>query len=80
MSLEPAKSIIGKLGGPEKVAEITGRHISRVYRWMYSAARGGTGGVIPHGEARKLLDYADANGIDLQPADFFASTEGSEVA
>jgi len=73
MSLEPAKTIIGMLGGPERVAVITGRHVSRVYRWMYPAHRGGTGGVIPYAEARKLLEHAAANGINLQPAHFFAA-------
>ncbi len=71
--LEPARTIIGKLGGPEKVARITGRHVSRVYRWMYPTDRGGTGGIIPHGEARKMLAFAEDEGLPLAPSDFFQS-------
>jgi hypothetical protein len=69
--LDPARTIIGTLGGPEKVAQITGRHVSRVYRWMYPIERGGTGGVIPHGEARKMLAHAVAEGLPIAPSDFF---------
>lgn len=71
--LEPAKSVIAKVGGPDVVARITGRNVTRVYRWMYPPERGGTGGVIPHDEARKLLDYAAQQQIALTPADFFAT-------
>lgn len=69
--LEPAASIIGKIG-VDTVALITGKHISRVYRWMYPKDRGGTGGLIPQGDAIALLDYARANGISLSANDFFA--------
>lgn len=70
--LEPAKSVIEKLGGPEAVSRLTGRHISRVYRWMYPKDRGGTGGVIPHDEARKLLSLAPGA---VRPEDFFGGGE-----
>ncbi len=72
--LDPAKSIIAKIG-IDKVSEITGKHVSRVYRWMYPKDRGGTGGMIPHSEAPALLAYAQTNDIDLTPADFFAARE-----
>lgn len=72
--LEPAKSIISKIG-IEKVSEITGKHVSRVYRWMYPKERGGTGGMIPQGEAPALLAYAKANEIDVSADDFFAVPE-----
>jgi hypothetical protein len=68
--LEPAKSVIGKIG-IDRVAEVTGKHVSRVYRWMYPKQRGGTDGLIPHSDASKLLVYAQQNGIELSPADFF---------
>ena len=68
--LEPAKSVIDKIG-VDRVAEITGKHVSRVYRWMYAKERGGTDGLIPQTDASKLLAYARENGIDLSPADFF---------
>ncbi|SOC45732.1 hypothetical protein SAMN05892877_117121 [Rhizobium subbaraonis] len=74
--LEPAKSIIAKIG-IDKVSEITGKHVSRVYRWMYPKERGGTGGMIPQSEAPALLAYAKANKIELSPADFFAIPENA---
>ena len=76
--LEPASSIIRKVGIDTAVT-VTGKHISRVYRWMYSKERGGTGGAIPHRDALALLEHAKANGLDLKPEDFFAkpSSEGA---
>ncbi len=69
--LDPAKSVIAKIG-IEKVSAITGKHVSRVYRWMYPKERGGTGGRVPQEEAEKLLAYAKEHKINLKPADFFA--------
>jgi len=69
--LDPAKAIIEKVGGAHTVAQITGRSVTRVYRWMYPSNRGGTGGLIPHREARKLLEYAAENKIDLKAGEFF---------
>lgn len=74
MHLEPAKSIIAKMGGPEAVARITGKSVSRVYRWMYDASRGGTNGEIPKLVARQLLEHARENGIALTADDFFKSS------
>jgi len=76
--LEPAKSVIAKLGGVEVVSTVTGKHVSRVYRWMYPRERGGTGGTIPHAVARKLLDHAAKTDIPLSAAEFFQPL--SEVA
>lgn len=70
MSLNPAKSVIEKIGGAETASRVTGKHISRVYRWTYPASRGGTGGVVPHDDAIKLLDYARENSITLTADDF----------
>jgi hypothetical protein len=69
MHLDPAKSILDRIGY-EAAAAVTGKHISRVYRWTYPTDRGGTGGVIPHADALKLLDHARANSIALTEADF----------
>ncbi|WLP53222.1 hypothetical protein [Agrobacterium fabrum] len=68
--LEPAKSVIAKIG-VERVSVITGKHISRVYRWMYSKERGGTGGIIPSADAFRLLAHARSEGIQLSADDFF---------
>lgn len=67
--MEPAKTILDLIG-VENAAKVTGKHISRVYRWTYPSSRGGTGGIIPHVEAIKLLAYARENSIDLNEADF----------
>lgn len=67
--LDPAKSVIAKIG-TEKVAEITGKHVSRVYRWMYPKDKGGTGGFIPSEDAKALLAWARKNDIALSPSEF----------
>lgn len=74
--MNPAASIISRMGGVEAVAAITGRHISRVYRWTYPVERGGTGGEIPRKEARKILAYARDNGIGLSAEDFLTPLSG----
>jgi hypothetical protein len=68
--LDPAKTIIERLGGVDEVAALTGAHRTRVFRWMYPSNRGGTGGVIPQRYFRVLLDHAESNGI-LMTADEF---------
>jgi hypothetical protein len=72
MHMDPAKSILDLIG-VETAAKVTGKHISRVYRWTYPASRGGTGGIIPHTEALKLLEHARATKIPLNEADFMRS-------
>lgn len=77
--LEPAKSVLAKIG-IEKAAEITGKHISRIYRWMYPKERGGTGGLIPQNDQPVLLQYAQDNHLDLSPADFFPTAAPKAAA
>lgn len=73
MHMDPAKTILDLIGY-EKAAELTGKHISRVYRWTYpSGTREGTGGIIPHADAIKLLAHARAEGLALDEADFMRS-------
>jgi hypothetical protein len=71
--LDPARTIIDRLGGVEVVARVTGKNRSRVYRWMYPTDRGGTGGLIPQRTIPRLLAYAEKNHIRLKPADFIVS-------
>ena len=78
--LEPAKTVIAKIGGVDVAASITGKHVSRIYRWMYPAEKGGTGGVVPHADARKLLDHSKASGLDLHAEDFFAAPNLAEAS
>lgn len=67
--LDPAKSVIAKIG-VEKVSEVTGKHVSRVYRWMSPKEKGGTGGFIPPEDAKALLAWARGNDVPLSPAEF----------
>lgn len=69
--LNPAHQIIEKCGGVDRVAAMTGRHKSRVARWMWAKSRGGTGGLIPAQVQIELLEAARREGIDLTPEDFF---------
>jgi hypothetical protein len=71
--LDPARSVIDRLGGVDVVARVTGKDRSRVYRWMYPMDRGGTGGLIPQRVIPGLLKYAEKNHIRLKAADFFAA-------
>ena len=76
--LNPASHIIALLGGPQATAELAGVHISRVFRWTYPKARGGTGGLVPAQHQQHLLDCARARGIALEPADFFRRSPHQE--
>lgn len=73
--MEPASSVIKRLGGEAKVSEITRRGTTAPYKWQYPIDKGGTGGLIPQRLHRVLLDYAEANGIDLLPTDFLPGVE-----
>lgn len=75
--LEPAKTVIERLGGPVRVSEICGVHESRPSHWMRPRDKKGTGGLIPAEYQQVLLDYAKAHGIDLKPADFFVGERNS---
>lgn len=76
MKCEPATSIIRKFKGLKAVAEITGVSSHSVMRWRYPRSKRGTGGLIPHRHADKLLVFARENGVDLSPADFFSGDSG----
>lgn len=68
--MQPAEEIVRKLGGPTAVAKIVGVHRTRVSNWMRPREKGGTGGVIPHWHATKLLNYARDHGVAVTPNDF----------
>lgn len=72
-SLDPAASVISRLGGVAQVASITGRDVSRIYRWMAPKSTGGTGGRIPHDDAIKMLQHAREKGLPLTAEEFFAT-------
>lgn len=78
--LEPARSIISRLGGVDTVAEATRRSRTRVFRWMYPQDRGGTGGLIPQREIPRLIELARSTGIELDANDFLPAQRVGEVA
>jgi len=68
--MEPARTIINKLGGPSVVADIVDVHRTRVSNWMRPRNKGGTGGIIPHWHIAKLLAHAREHDIALSALDF----------
>ena len=68
--MEPAASIISKLGGDTAVAAIVGVHRTRVANWKRSKESGGTGGVIPFKHVPALIAAARAAGHELSADDF----------
>lgn len=73
-----AAGIIEKCGGHAKVAEICGVHVTRVYRWTYPVAKGGSGGVVPTRHQAILLRGARERGIKLAPEDFFEPSSAAD--
>ena len=69
--MEPAQSIIRKLGGPSVVAGVVGIHRTRVSSWQRSRAAGGTDGRIPQNHIEPLMTLAREKGVDLKIEDFF---------
>lgn len=72
--MDPASSIIKRLGGEAVVSQITETAYTAPYRWQYSREKKGTGGVIPQRYHRTLLDYARSKGIRLRADDFLAAS------
>ena len=73
--MQPAQTIIRKLGGPSAVAKIVGVHRTRVSSWQRPRAAGGTGGRVPQDHIPALLKHARENGLDLNAADFLDPNE-----
>ncbi|MGP3699214.1 hypothetical protein [Rhodobacter sp. NSM] len=78
--MEPARTIITKLGGPSKVAEIVGIHRTRVYSWMRPRIKGGTGGLIPMWHVPALMAAAAEAGVHIAAADFVPAAEPCETS
>lgn len=66
----PAERVFDAFGGPKKLSEITGIHLSAVYRWNYDKKRGGTGGHIPALHHDKILKTARRHKLTLTRSDF----------
>lgn len=82
--MEPASSIIRKLGGEAVVARETGMATTAPYRWQYPREKGGTDGTIPQKHHRALLDFAERSGVPLSADEFLPALSpprsGSEAA
>ena len=68
--MEPASTIVKKLGGPNAVAKIVGVHRTRVSNWMRPKSRGGTGGRVPQSHHFAILAEAKLRKIDIIASDF----------
>jgi hypothetical protein len=75
--MEPAASIIRKLGGPAVVAGVLRVNRSYVWRWSMERERGGTGGVIPQRHIPRLIKLAAVEGVPLTHAEFFVEANGA---
>lgn len=69
--LDPASTVIDKVGGAAVAAEICGVYITTVYRWRYRREDGGTGGIIPAEHQAALMRWSLDHGGKLKPQDFF---------
>ena len=69
-SLEPASTIIRRLGGPTKVAARLDVHKTRAFGWMRPKAKGGTGGLVPFRHVPDLIAFAAELGQPLSADDF----------
>jgi hypothetical protein len=66
--MEPASTIIATLGGVGKVAEIVGRHRTRVSNWKRPKHKGGTGGQIPRPLRAAIFAAATERGSPITRA------------
>jgi hypothetical protein len=78
--MEPAQTIIRKLGGPNAVAQITGLHRTRVSSWQRSRAAGGTDGRVPQKHHAALLAFAREKGIELKAEEFLHPPQVAEAS
>lgn len=74
-ALQPAHSIVDRLGGPTKVAAFLGLHRTRVSKWKLPKVSGGTGGAIPGNHWPALMRLAKIAGVGLRYAELIAGDE-----
>jgi len=76
--LEPASTIIKRIGGIAVVADLLKLNRTSVLRWTHPRDRGGTGGLVPSKHQADLMAKAREKGVAIQPADFFAKRTPSK--
>ena len=78
--MEPASTIITKLGGPSAVAKHIRIHRTRVSKWQSPREAGGTGGMIPVKHIPSLVSLGKEIGVDLSADDFLPFVKTPEGA
>jgi hypothetical protein len=80
--MEPARTIISKLGGVAVVSDLVGIHRTRVSNWRRPRTKGGTNGLIPQDYHLRLIDFAATKGVTLTGDDFLPirSSENTNIA
>lgn len=78
--LEPAASIVRKLGGEAVVSRVTETALTAPYRWQHAKDKGGTDGLIPQRHHPALLAYARDNNIVLTAEEFLPITDSGPAA
>ena len=63
--LDPARTVVAKLGGVRATARVLGVNPSAVSRWMVTRAKKGTNGAVPLKHWQSILNYAKQEGIKL---------------
>jgi hypothetical protein len=63
--MEPASTIITKLGGPARLARELNLHRVTVAKWKRPREAGGTGGLIPNRHTRAILNLARDSGVEI---------------
>lgn len=66
-----AARVIAKFGSACKLAKLLQVEDSTVYRWTYSKAQGGTDGIIPGKQLRRVLEAAKLAGVVISPTDLY---------
>jgi hypothetical protein len=68
-NLDPAYSVISKIGGYRPTARMLGISPSAVFRWTLSANLQGGGGAIPQKHWQSIIDHAKQNKLDISVLD-----------
>lgn len=68
--MDPASTIIEKIGGFEVAAKVAKTAATTPYGWTKPREKGGTNGLIPQKYHPAILAYAKENGIRLKAEDF----------
>ena len=63
--LEPARTIVLMVGGPNRAASIAGVTPETVWRWCAPKENGGSDGFIPRKRLAKIKDWAKQNNVEL---------------